>query len=54
MAAAEMSASEIIRSSEEVFATVSGDTLDGSEYAFVDVAMATVHHTCYPRSSWQN
>lgn len=42
MAAAEMNAREMIRSREDVFATVSGEILDGSEYAFEVVAMATV------------
>ena len=43
IAAAEMSASATMRSSDEVFLTVSGEMSDGSEYAFV--AMATVYCT---------
>ena len=42
MAAPEMRASEMIRSSDEVLVTVSGEIFDGSEYAFGRVAMATV------------
>ena len=38
MAAAEMSASETIRNSDEVFVTVSEEMFDGSEYAFVAIA----------------
>jgi hypothetical protein len=38
IAAAEMNASEIIRSNDDVFVTVSGERFDGSEYAFVAIA----------------
>lgn len=43
-----MRASEMIRSRDEVFATVSGDKLDGSEYALLVVAMATVRRCRRP------
>ena len=49
MAAAEMRASETIRNSDEVFATVAGEISEGSEYAFV--AIATNLRDRYRRTS---
>ena len=48
IAAAEISASATIRKSDEVFATVSGEMFDGSEYALV--AIATVQCTVWCKS----
>lgn len=42
MAAPEIRARAMIRSRDDVFATVRGDTFDGSVYAFAGVAMATI------------
>lgn len=43
IAAAEMSAKDMIRRSDDVFATVSGEIFEGNEYAFEVAAMAVVH-----------
>ena len=42
IAAPEMRASEMMRSRDEVFVTVSGDRLDGKVYAFEVAAMAAI------------